>query len=386
MSDYNTPESPIASFFAWERSARCIDFKTIYCDMAGGDPLAGLMLSEIIWYWLPGRDGKFPEKVQDRNGIEWIEATYDSWWETLRITAKQAKRLVPLLKEHNLIQFKLMKLGAAPKVYVRLYIKGFMAAWNEQMEILRTQNTSSRFPQNQFLDEGDEVQKVLFDNDQKDLSISTKGTNRKVPKGSILYINKDLKENTKSIYEDDKKSDPEKTENNSPKKVFKGKTPSEHPTPQNCPPGGSVVGKPKGKKSGFKLSEEQSAAAEAFFNEKIIPAWDSRKRLNKKEGAEAFKEAAIRAGGYTEVFAQQALDSVVASAKYIWAYRDDPHHLPHFSTFFNNDRHLNDPMDIAASASTGPDGGRYSTPEEKALQSEQDFLGNVQGFLDFYKK
>lgn len=80
-----------AAFLAWEKETKdVLDFKTTYVDVAG-DLNAGLMLSEIIYWYLPSRDGKTRLRVH-RNGFDWIASRRYEWWDRIRLSTKQADR------------------------------------------------------------------------------------------------------------------------------------------------------------------------------------------------------------------------------------------------------------------------------------------------------
>ena len=70
MNDWNT-------FVQWELASReTIDFKMIYVDIAGGDILAGLLLSQIIFWNLPGKDGRSKLRVQKENKQKEVPCNY----------------------------------------------------------------------------------------------------------------------------------------------------------------------------------------------------------------------------------------------------------------------------------------------------------------------
>lgn len=117
-----TPESvdPLVSqFINWEQSSRdTIDFKKAYVDMAD-DLVAGLVLSQIVYWHLPGRDGVTRLRIS-RDGELWIAKRREDWWEEIRITVKQLDRALKILEKKNLVVTALYHFNDKPTKHVRL--------------------------------------------------------------------------------------------------------------------------------------------------------------------------------------------------------------------------------------------------------------------------
>ena len=78
-------------FLLWERASRdTLEVKRIYVDMAG-DLVAGLVLSQIVYWHLPNREGKARLRVE-REGDLWLAKARAEWWDECRISPKQADR------------------------------------------------------------------------------------------------------------------------------------------------------------------------------------------------------------------------------------------------------------------------------------------------------
>ncbi len=117
-------------FFQWEATTRdTIDFKCVYADMAGGDVLAGLALSEIVYWHLPKRNGESKMSVV-HDGKEWIAVRRYEWWERTRMTPRQADRVLAALAELGLIEKAVYKWYGEPTTHVRIVEDTFMKAWN----------------------------------------------------------------------------------------------------------------------------------------------------------------------------------------------------------------------------------------------------------------
>jgi len=63
-----------SNFLLWETASRdTVDFKTIYVDMAD-DLVAGLLLSQIVYWYLPSKEGRSKLRVF-KDGYYWIAKT-----------------------------------------------------------------------------------------------------------------------------------------------------------------------------------------------------------------------------------------------------------------------------------------------------------------------
>src|SRR3990167_3118246 len=105
-------------FFGWEKASRdTIDVKRCYIDIAG-DLVAGILLSQIIYWFLPG---KTTTKLHiEHDGIMWLAKGRADWWSECRITAKQFDRAAALLKSKGLIEMKLYRFRGSPTVHLAL--------------------------------------------------------------------------------------------------------------------------------------------------------------------------------------------------------------------------------------------------------------------------
>jgi len=120
-------------FLAWERASRdTIDFKRIYVDITG-DLIAGLMLSQILFWYLPDRDGNSKLRV-NRNGHHWIVRSRLDWWSEIRISKKQADRAIRLLREQNLIIVKYHRFKGLRTTHLRLNKATFLISLQQAIE------------------------------------------------------------------------------------------------------------------------------------------------------------------------------------------------------------------------------------------------------------
>ena len=120
-------------FLTWEVTTRdTIDFKKIYVDIAG-DLIAGLLLSQIIYWHLPSKNGQSKLKSIRRDGHYWIAKSYADWWDEIRISQYQAKRALTILANTGIVEVKIFKFNGAPTAHVRLVFEAFMEQWNEEV-------------------------------------------------------------------------------------------------------------------------------------------------------------------------------------------------------------------------------------------------------------
>lgn len=120
-------------FLFWEAKSRdTIDFKKVYVDIAG-DLVAGLLLSQIIYWYLPDEHGKTKLRVQ-KDGHLWIAKGRDDWWQEIRITAKQFDRASKILIDKGIIAKGHFRFDGFRMVHIRLDYDQFMELWQAQLE------------------------------------------------------------------------------------------------------------------------------------------------------------------------------------------------------------------------------------------------------------
>ncbi len=122
------PPGEFERFLLWERSSRdTIEVKRVYIDMAG-DLVAGIVLSQIIYWHLPSRDGRTRLRVK-RDGHLWLAKGRADWWDECRVSPKQADRALALLAERGLVEVRLFRFAGAPTKHVRIVPDAFLRGW-----------------------------------------------------------------------------------------------------------------------------------------------------------------------------------------------------------------------------------------------------------------
>jgi len=94
-------------FLAWETASRdTIDVKRCYCDMAG-DLVAGIILSEIVYWHLPKKGDRDRSRLRVVVGDELrLAKNLSDWWEECRVSPKQAATGLGKLKTAGLISMR----------------------------------------------------------------------------------------------------------------------------------------------------------------------------------------------------------------------------------------------------------------------------------------
>lgn len=115
-------------FIYWEAQSRqTIDFKLVYVDIAG-DLIAGLMLSQIIYWHLPTKNGYSKLRVVDCEGGRWMAKRYNEWYDELRLTEDQARRGIKILKDLGLVETQTMRFQNLPTLHIRLNKEALLIA------------------------------------------------------------------------------------------------------------------------------------------------------------------------------------------------------------------------------------------------------------------
>jgi len=108
----------IQEFYAWEKTSRdTIDLKRCYVDIAG-DLVSGLLLSQIIYWFLPGESGN---KLRvEKEGKLWLAKGRIDWFEECRISPKQFDRAIQVLKAQGLVETKRFRFKGSPTIHIWL--------------------------------------------------------------------------------------------------------------------------------------------------------------------------------------------------------------------------------------------------------------------------
>lgn len=79
-----------------------VNFEMSYVDMAKGDLIAGLLLSQIVYWFLPSKEGKHKTRATYK-GRRAIAKNRDDWYDEIRVTPRQYDRGIKILQELNIV-------------------------------------------------------------------------------------------------------------------------------------------------------------------------------------------------------------------------------------------------------------------------------------------
>lgn len=113
-------------FLQWEKSARSIDFKPEYVDVAGGDLNAGVLLSQIVYWHLPSKKSATRLRIE-KQGRLWIGKTRREWWMECRLTESKFDRAARILAQAGLIEVRRFRYKGSPTLHISLNTETFLA-------------------------------------------------------------------------------------------------------------------------------------------------------------------------------------------------------------------------------------------------------------------
>lgn len=129
-------------FLANEKASKdTIDVKRIYIDMAG-DLVGGVLLSQIVFWHLPGENGNSKLRVYHK-GEYWIARGREDYWDDCRLTAKQFDRAIKELEELNLVVTDVIKFNGSPMKHVRIDWQVFLASYQN---LLKSYGENGNYP------------------------------------------------------------------------------------------------------------------------------------------------------------------------------------------------------------------------------------------------
>ncbi len=107
------------AFLAWETASRdTLDFKRCYVDVSG-DLVAGILLSQIVYWFLPARNGE-SKLTLERDGKRWLAKGREEWWDECRISGKQFDRAIGALEKLGLVETAVFRFGKSTAKHVRV--------------------------------------------------------------------------------------------------------------------------------------------------------------------------------------------------------------------------------------------------------------------------
>ena len=107
-----------------------INFEMTYVDMAGGDLIAGLLLSQIIYWFTPNKHGKSKIKATYK-GRPALAKSRDEWYKEIRITPKQYDRAIDILKEKGFVDVKNSMFNSKKTPFIMLNEDIFLSVYTK---------------------------------------------------------------------------------------------------------------------------------------------------------------------------------------------------------------------------------------------------------------
>lgn len=131
------------NFIYWEAASRdTIDFKKTYVDMTD-DLLAGLLLSQIIYWHLPNKSGDSKLRIQ-KKGHFWIAKSHDEWYEEIRFSRRNFDTATKKLVQLALIEKQIFRFNGTPTIHIRLIEENFLRLWTNAIEIMKNKDDKKR--------------------------------------------------------------------------------------------------------------------------------------------------------------------------------------------------------------------------------------------------
>lgn len=130
-------------FIINEKASRdTIDVKRAYIMMAG-DHAAGVLLSQIVYWHLPDKEGN-PRLTIKRNDHLWLAKKRDDWWDEICMLPKQFDRAIKDLENRELVKTELFRFDGSPTKHIRLNWDMFLQVY----EAIINDDTPSFNPDN----------------------------------------------------------------------------------------------------------------------------------------------------------------------------------------------------------------------------------------------
>ncbi len=185
-------------FIVWERASRdTIDVKVCYLDLAG-DVVAGLFLSQLVYWYLPNSKGQSKLRIY-KDKEYWIAKTHNEWYEEIRLTQKQVRRSLEVLKSKGIVETRIYKYNGTPTTHIRIIKDTFLKKLKEVLGLSNPPDpdNTGNAPEGNSENTGDNL----------DLSGSAPEGKWKCPRGQMNYAQRDksITETTTEITNKDNK-------------------------------------------------------------------------------------------------------------------------------------------------------------------------------------
>lgn len=109
-----------------------VDFEMAYVDMAGGDLIAGLLLSQIIYWFSPDKNGNKKTRVTYK-GKRAIAKNRDDWYEEVRITPRQYDRGIKILQDLDIVNVENSMFNGKKTPFIMLNEDVFLFLYEKEL-------------------------------------------------------------------------------------------------------------------------------------------------------------------------------------------------------------------------------------------------------------
>lgn len=117
--DIITPTMPAVQYILnAEKKEYSYRVNPLYVSLAG-DLTVGIALGQIVYWFLPARDGSSKLKIF-REGKLWLAKSYEELAREVKLTVKQVRRAISILKDKGYIETKVWKFKGAPTTHIHL--------------------------------------------------------------------------------------------------------------------------------------------------------------------------------------------------------------------------------------------------------------------------
>jgi hypothetical protein len=121
-------------FKKWQKKSYGVQYKPEYTDIVGGHIPTGVLLSQIVFWFLPNRKGE--QKVTVRIGDRWwIAKTKDQWWLETRLQEKAFNAAVRKLVKLGIVIKKTYHFQNRPAIHISLVWERFLELLDQVLAI-----------------------------------------------------------------------------------------------------------------------------------------------------------------------------------------------------------------------------------------------------------
>lgn len=108
-----------------------VNFEMAYVDMANGDLIAGLLLSQIIYWFLPDKNGKSKVKVIYKSKYA-LAKNREDWYSEIRVTPRQYDRGIKILQDLNIVTIENSMFNGKRTPFIILNEEIFLKLYEEE--------------------------------------------------------------------------------------------------------------------------------------------------------------------------------------------------------------------------------------------------------------